>query len=34
MKRALVIGIDNYEIAPLTGCITDAKNIKTLISIF
>ena len=32
MKRALVVGIDDYEVASLTGCITDAKNIQKLIS--
>ncbi|MDE0118662.1 MAG: caspase family protein [Bdellovibrionales bacterium] len=32
MKRALIVGIDDYEVAPLSGCITDAQNITKLIS--
>lgn len=33
MKRALVIGINDYEFArPLKGCVNDAKSIEALIS--
>ena len=32
MKKALVVGVNDYEIAPLTGCIKDAQNITNLIS--
>ena len=32
MKKALVVGIDHYPSAPLSGCVNDAKNISELIS--
>lgn len=32
MRRALLVGIDNYTFAPLTGCANDAKNMKKLLS--
>lgn len=31
MKKALVIGLNNYEDAPLYGCINDAKEIKEIL---
>jgi hypothetical protein len=32
MKRALVIGIDDYSDSPLQGCVSDAKTITSLLS--
>ncbi len=32
MKRALIVGIDDYNDSPLNGCVRDAKNIEALIS--
>ena len=32
MKRALIVGIDDYDSDPLKGCVLDAKNINKLIS--
>jgi hypothetical protein len=31
MRRALLVGIDHYESAPLTGCIDDAKAMERLL---
>jgi uncharacterized caspase-like protein len=31
MRRALVVGIDNYPSAPLTGCVNDASRIGGLL---
>ena len=31
MRRALLIGIDNYSAAPLTGCVADAERLLTLL---
>jgi Caspase domain len=31
-RRALVVGIDNYESAPLSGCVSDAQRIAELIA--
>ena len=31
MRRALIVGIDNYPMAPLDGCVNDAKAIKTVL---
>lgn len=31
MRRALVIGIDNYSTAPLNGCVADAQRISALL---
>jgi hypothetical protein len=31
MKKALVIGIDNYPTAPLSGCVNDANAIATIL---
>ncbi|MGE4531508.1 MAG: caspase family protein [Acidithiobacillus sp.] len=31
MKKALVIGIDNYPTAPLRGCVNDATAISQLL---
>src|SRR3954454_14585131 len=31
MRRALVVGINHYESAPLTGCIDDAKRMERLL---
>lgn len=33
MRRALVIGVDDYRQAPLTGCVKDADAIASLLSI-
>jgi hypothetical protein len=31
MKKALIVGIDNYQSSPLKGCVNDANAIaKTL----
>jgi hypothetical protein len=30
-KRALVVGLDGYETAPLTGCVNDARLIGGLL---
>ncbi|HSH81663.1 MAG TPA: caspase family protein [Herpetosiphonaceae bacterium] len=32
MRRALLVGIDGYEDAPLSGCVNDALRMKTLLS--
>jgi hypothetical protein len=32
MRNALVIGINNYPTAPLTGCINDAEKIAELLN--
>jgi uncharacterized caspase-like protein len=32
MRRALVVGIDNYSMAPLTGCVNDAQAIAALLA--
>lgn len=32
MKRALLVGIDDYIFAPLKGCINDATQMKTILS--
>lgn len=31
MRRALIVGIDDYPTAPLTGCVNDAQRIAELI---
>lgn len=31
MKRALIVGIDNYPSAPLHGCINDASAVSTIL---
>jgi hypothetical protein len=31
MKRALIIGIDDYPTAPLSGCVNDADAIANTI---
>lgn len=31
MKRALVIGIDQYEVSELTNCETDARRVAKLL---
>jgi uncharacterized caspase-like protein len=31
MRRALLVGIDHYESAPLTGCINDARAMERLL---
>ena len=31
MKRALVVGIDDYPMHPLSGCINDAASVATLL---
>lgn len=31
MKRALIVGIDNYPSSPLTGCINDANELAEII---
>src|SRR5689334_20308227 len=31
MKKALVIGIDDYSTSPLSGCVNDARAIATLL---
>ncbi len=32
MKRALIVGIDNYSFGPLKGCVADAKNMYEVLS--
>jgi hypothetical protein len=32
MRRALIIGIDDYPRAPLTGCVNDAQSMAALLS--
>jgi hypothetical protein len=32
MRRALLVGIDNYEFSPLTGCVNDAISIQKVLS--
>src|SRR4051812_33053954 len=31
MRRALIVGIDDYSFAPLSGCVNDAKAIAQLL---
>jgi hypothetical protein len=31
MRRALCVGIDEYEFGPLNGCVNDAQRIKTVL---
>jgi Caspase domain len=31
-RRALIVGIDNYPLAPLAGCVADASRISSLLS--
>ena len=31
MRRALVIGIDNYPTSPLKGCVNDANSIANVL---
>src|SRR5919112_1286439 len=31
MRRALLVGIDHYESAPLSGCIDDARAMERLL---
>ena len=33
MRKALVVGINNYPSAPLRGCINDASAIKSTIEV-
>jgi len=32
MRRALLVGIDDYESAPLSGCVNDARRMEELLS--
>ena len=32
MRRALLVGIDDYDFGPLTGCVNDATNMAELLS--
>src|SRR3954463_16426468 len=32
MKRALVIGVDDYPINPLAGCVNDAKAVASILA--
>ena len=32
MKKALVVGINNYDSCPLYGCINDARDVESAIS--
>lgn len=32
MKKALIVGIDDYKVNPLKGCVNDAKKIKKYVS--
>jgi hypothetical protein len=32
MRRALIVGIDNYSFGPLHGCVTDARKMKEVLS--
>ncbi|MFX0136581.1 MAG: caspase domain-containing protein [Candidatus Hodarchaeota archaeon] len=32
MRRALLVGIDDYDFARLSGCVNDAKNMKQVLS--
>jgi hypothetical protein len=32
MRRALVVGIDNYSASPLSGCVNDAKRLGNILS--
>lgn len=32
MKRALIIGIDHYPVAPLSGCVNDAKRLTEILA--
>ena len=32
MRRALIVGIDNYPETPLGGCVNDAKDIETVLA--
>ncbi|MER7667009.1 caspase family protein [Kitasatospora sp. NPDC096128] len=32
MKRAIVVGIDDYQTAPLQGCVADAEALKDLLA--
>lgn len=31
MRRALIVGIDDYDKAPLSGCVNDARSVATLL---
>ena len=31
MRRALIVGIDNYDVAPLSGCVNDAKAVDAVL---
>ncbi|MCI0494284.1 caspase family protein, partial [candidate division KSB1 bacterium] len=32
MRRALLVGIDNYEHSALTGCVNDANSMRDLLA--
>ena len=32
MRRALLVGIDDYELGRLTGCVNDAKSMRDLLA--
>jgi len=32
MRRALCVGVDNYPFGPLTGCVSDAERLASLLS--
>ena len=32
MRRALLIGIDNYEMAPLAGCVSDVEKMASILT--
>lgn len=32
MRRALLVGIDDYELAPLAGCVNDANSLAALLA--
>lgn len=32
MKRALIVGIDDYSFSPLMGCVNDAKKMGEILS--
>ena len=33
MRRALIVGIDDYPLSPLSGCVNDATEIDAILSI-
>jgi len=32
LRRALIIGIDDYQVSPLTGCVADAQGMASLLA--